>query len=126
MDTIPGCILVGTVLGFLTGLGIGGGSLLILWLTQVLAMPQAQAQGINLLFFIPSALISCLFLGRQKRLRWDIALPAMITGSLSAGVCAYIATALDGAALHRVFGFLLLGAGLWELLGAGTWRGRRQ
>ena len=41
------CLLVGTVLGFLTGLGIGGGSLLILWLTIVLGMDQQTARSIN-------------------------------------------------------------------------------
>ena len=36
-------ILVGSVLGFLTGLGIGGGSLLILWLTIGIGMEQSVA-----------------------------------------------------------------------------------
>ena len=52
-------LLVGTVLGFLTGLGVGGGSLLILWLNIALGMEQSVARGINLLFFLPSALIAC-------------------------------------------------------------------
>lgn len=116
METIPGCILVGTVLGFLTGLGIGGGSLLILWLTQVLTTPQSQAQGINLLFFLPAALVACLFNGKQKRLRWDLAIPAMISGALAAGLCAWAATSIDGRLLKKIFAFLLLAAGAWELL----------
>lgn len=116
METIPGCILVGTVLGFLTGLGIGGGSLLILWLTQVLTTPQSQAQGINLLFFLPAALVACLFNGKQKRLRWDLAIPAMISGALAAGLCAWAATSIDEGLLKKIFAFLLLAAGSWELL----------
>ena len=116
METIPGCILVGTVLGFLTGLGIGGGSLLILWLTQVLTTPQSQAQGINLLFFLPAALVACLFNGKQKRLRWDLAIPAMISGALAAGLCAWAATSIDEGLLKKIFAFLLLAAGAWELL----------
>ena len=36
LNSLPICLVVGTVLGFLTGLGIGGGSLLMLWLTLVL------------------------------------------------------------------------------------------
>ena len=42
-------IAVSTVLGFLSGLGVGGGSLLMLWLTGPLGWPQAQARALNLL-----------------------------------------------------------------------------
>ena len=61
LESVPAAIVVGTLLGFLSGLGIGGGSLLVLWLTAVLSMEQRMAQGINLLFFLPAALVSCLF-----------------------------------------------------------------
>ncbi len=118
-------ILAGTVLGFLTGLGIGGGSLLILWLTQVVAVPQAEAQGINLLFFLPAAAISCIFRRRQGVLRRDIALWAAIPGCVAAGLCAFWASSLDEAVLSKIFGYLLLGAGLWELLGSGSKTERR-
>ena len=59
LESLPVALIVGTLLGFLTGLGVGGGSLLILWLTLVLEMSQTDARGINLLFFLPSAAISC-------------------------------------------------------------------
>lgn len=119
MNSIPVCILVGVVLGFLTGLGIGGGSLLILWLTQVLHTPQQQAQGINLLFFLPAALVACLLNGRRGRLNWSLAIPAMLLGALGAGLAAWLATGLPEGSLGRVFGLLLLASGLWELLGVG-------
>lgn len=115
MDSVPVCIVVGAVLGFLTGLGIGGGSLLILWLTQVLTTPQQEAQGINLLFFLPSALLSCFFSFRQGRLRWRIALPAILSGATGAAISAWVATGIHADVLGKVFGFLLLAAGLWEL-----------
>lgn len=43
--------VVGLLTGVLSGCGIGGGSLLLLWLTLVQDMPQFTAGGINLLFF---------------------------------------------------------------------------
>ena len=52
-------LCVSTLLGFLTGLGIGGGSLLILWLTLVENQGIETARGINLLFFLPAALPAC-------------------------------------------------------------------
>ena len=46
-------------LGFLSGIGTGGGSLLILWLTLVVGIPSPDARLMNLMFFIPSALVAC-------------------------------------------------------------------
>ena len=47
-------VILGGVLGFLTGLGTGGGSLLLLWLTLVLGMDPQTARTVNLMFFIPA------------------------------------------------------------------------
>ena len=48
-------ILVGAVMGYLAALGIGGGTLLILWLTFISSMDALSARAINLMFFIVSA-----------------------------------------------------------------------
>ena len=109
-------LLVGTVLGFLTGLGIGGGSLLILWLTMVMEMPQAAARGINLLFFLPAAAISCCFRRKQGTLRLGKLLPAIISGSLAAAVFSLIGMNINVAVLKKAFGILLLYTGFRELL----------
>ena len=47
--------IVGLVSGVVSGMGIGGGSILILYLTLFAGMAQQQAQGINLLYFLPTA-----------------------------------------------------------------------
>ena len=44
LTSFPVCVFVGSLLGFLTGMGVGGGSLLILWLTLVLGFDQAAAR----------------------------------------------------------------------------------
>ncbi len=109
-------IAVGAVLGFLSGLGTGGGSLLILWLTLVQDFPQAEARIINLLFFIPSALISCVFRLKQGCLQIRKVLPAMVAGSICAGLFAYMASGWDTQILKNAFGVLLLFTGVKELL----------
>ena len=43
--------------GLLASLGVGGGMVLIIWFTAVMGMSQLEAQGINLLFFLPIALL---------------------------------------------------------------------
>lgn len=116
LDSIPVILIVGTALGVLAGLGIGGGSILILWLTLILHVPQEAARGINLLFFIPSALISCVFRWRQGKLNLRKVLPAIIAGCLSASLFSLIAASLDTEVLRKPFGIILLLTGLRELL----------
>ena len=115
LNSLPICLVVGTVLGFLTGLGIGGGSLLMLWLTLVLGVSQADARQINLLFFLPSALISCWMHKRQGTLNWKISLPGMISGCAAAMLGSWLAANLDPEMLKKPFGVLLLIAGAREL-----------
>lgn len=115
LDSLPAIALVGTLLGFLSGLGIGGGSLLILWLTMVLGIDQGTARGINLLFFIPSAVIACLFRLKQGVLPWREVLPAAIAGCVSAGICSLLGSQMDLSVLKKLFGVLLILTGLREI-----------
>ncbi len=109
-------VLIGTVLGVLSGLGTGGGSLLIIWLTLVQQIPGPQAKVMNLLFFLPSALIACLFRWKQGRLQIKKILPAIIAGSISAAGFAWFGSQWDTAILKKIFGGLLIFTGIRELL----------
>lgn len=115
LESFPIAVLAGILLGFLSGLGIGGGSLLMLWLTLVLGMDHASARGINLLFFIPSALIACLFRWKQGTLQWKQILPAIIAGCAAAAVFSWLSMYLDTPAIKKLFGILLIATGLREL-----------
>ena len=109
-------ILIGSLLGFLSGLGVGGGSLLILWLTLILHMPQNVARIINLLFFIPSAIIASVFRWKQGVLEIKTILPAVLAGCVSAAIFAFLSKQIDVAMLQKMFGVLLLLTGVRELL----------
>lgn len=109
-----GC-LAGTVLGFLSGLGTGGGSLLILWLTLAVHMDQGTARLINLMFFIPSALIACIFRKSQGTLDFKKILPAIVTGCIAAALFSLISRQLDLYWMKKLFGGLLVFTGLREL-----------
>lgn len=115
LESFPFAVVIGILLGFLSGLGIGGGSLLVLWLTAVLAMEQRTAQGINLLFFLPAALCACLFHIRRKALPWRTILPAAAAGCLFAAGGAWLAGHIHTELLRKLFGGLLLLTGLIEL-----------
>ena len=115
LEALPVTLLVGTVLGFLAGLGIGGGSLLILWLTMVLGMEQSTARSINLLFFLPTAIIASFYRRKEGTLDLKKLLPGIIAGCLAAAAASMISTNLDTALIQKIFGGLLLLAGCKEL-----------
>ena len=107
-------IFVGAALGFLSGLGVGGGSLLLLWLTLVNGMPQETARVMNLMFFLPCALIATLFRRGPKPDR-GMLLPAILGGLLGALLGNRIGPMLDTHLLKKAFGVLFLLTGIREL-----------
>ncbi len=115
LTSLPVTLLVGAVLGFLAGLGIGGGSLLILWLTVVLSVDPVTARSINLLFFLPAAVISCFFRWKQGSIRWGKIFPAILAGCIGAAVFSWVGTQLELDFLKKAFGTLLIFTGLREL-----------
>lgn len=123
LTSFPMILAVGTLLGFLTGLGIGGGSLLILWLTVVLDTDPQAARGINLLFFLPAALIACIFRAKQGALSIRKLLPAILAGAAAAAVFSWLSAVTDAELLRPCFGTVLLAAGARELLYKGRDRG---
>lgn len=116
LTSFPVCVIIGSALGFLTGMGVGGGSLLILWLTLALGFDQTIARGINLLFFLPASAICCVFRIRQGRLNLKKCLPSIVCGCAAALLGSLIAAWVDTELLRKPFGILLLATGLRELL----------
>lgn len=115
LDSIPFIIFISAVLGFLSGLGVGGGSLLILWLTLIAQMPQDEARSINLLFFLPTALIASLFRWKKGNLQIKKIFPAIISGIAAAGLFTWLSRHISSDALRAPFGILLLVTGAREL-----------
>lgn len=110
-------LLAGAATGVLSGFGVGGGTLLLLWLTMVDHMDQLRAGGVNLLYFVCCALPALWGhwkngLIEKKAALWCICagLPACIAASL-------LASFLDVVLLRRVFGVFLLVVGFRELRG---------
>lgn len=104
--------LAGLVCGVLSGYGIGGGSLLLIWMTQVSGMEQAAAQGVNLVYFLPTSLAAVVShlkngLVEKKAALW-IALPGMGAAALAA----VAASMLDSSLLRRLFGIFCVVVGV--------------
>ena len=91
-------------------------TLLILWLTIVFNVPQDQARIINLLFFLPSAIVACLFRRKQGKLDIKKVIPAIISGCIAATIFSLLGKQLDTSFLKKLFGLLMIITGIRELM----------
>ena len=108
-------LLIATVLGFLAGLGVGGGSLLLLWLTQVMNTEPTQARMINLLFFLPAAMISSLFRIKRRSIDRKLVIPGIIAGCLAAAIVSVISQSINTELAKKLLGGLLIIIGIKEV-----------
>lgn len=108
-------ILAAFFSGTAASLGIGGGGILLLYLVLALHMEQLPAQGINLLFFLPCAVLAMLLYTKKKLIRWKAVWPIVLGGVCGVGVGAWLASAVSPGLLAKFFGGFLLLLGLREL-----------
>ena len=107
------------VVGFLTGvlasMGLGGGFILVVWLSGFEDVAQRAAQGINLLFFLPIAFISLIFHLKNHLVNKTLVKKTALGGLLGAVIGTYGAQLIDNGALRKLFALFLLAFGLREL-----------
>lgn len=106
---------VGLLTGVLSGFGIGGGTLLILWLTLVSGTDQLRAGGVNLLYFLCCALPALVGHVKNKLVEKQAVIWCTLCGLPSCVAASLLAANLDVTLLRRAFGVLLLFIGLKEL-----------
>ena len=100
------------IIAVLTGLGVGSGGLYILYLTLLRDMPQGEAQGLNLIFFIAASVAAAVINIIKKRVSFTAVLLFSVTGVLGTLLGAKLASVLDAKTLSIVFGVLLVMAGV--------------
>ena len=107
--------LAGAACGVISGFGIGGGSILMVYLTAVLAVEQRAAQSVNLLYFLPAAACSLIFHVKNKQIEWRAVIPAAIAGCLSAIPGAVLSGKVETQLLRKLFGGFLILVGVSEV-----------
>ena len=112
-------VLAGAVTGILSGFGVGGGTLLLIWMTTFAGVPQDLAQGVNLLYFLPAAAMALPAHFKNGYIDKKTALPAIAAGLAGTAAAAWAATAVDVELLRRCFGVFLICIGLRELFRKG-------
>ena len=107
--------LAGAVTGLLSGWGVGGGTLLMVYMLTLRGFAQQAAQGVNLLYFLPCAGGALAGHIKNKRIDGRAAAFSIVGGLVTSAACALIAQNLDAAWLRHLFGLLLLYVGFTEL-----------
>lgn len=108
-------LLAGFGTGILSAWGVGGGTLLLLIMTLFLGVDHTAAQGINLLYFLPTAGFSLFFHRKNGLLDKAAIRQAVPAGLVSAAAAVWLATTVDVEILRKPFGVFLLFTGVLTL-----------
>lgn len=108
-------IIAGLCAGVISGMGIGGGTILIPALTLLLGLPQKTAQAINLLYFIPTASVALWQHQKSKRIEKKLLIGLILGGLLGALGGAILANWISGEYLGKGFGVFLAIIGIMEV-----------
>lgn len=102
-------IVAGLFGGVLGGMGMGGGTILIPLLSIFYAVNQHSAQAVNLISFIPMAVVAVIIHLKNKMIEFNKILYVIIPGVVACIAGCFFAKVISGVALRRIFGgFLLL------------------
>ena len=99
-------------------MGVGGGGLLVIYLTLFEGVEQIMAQGINLFFFIITAIASTIYNVKKNKIVWKITLVLSISGMIFSILGTYIAGKIDSNILRIFFGTMLIIGGVSSLVSA--------
>ncbi|NLN14950.1 MAG: sulfite exporter TauE/SafE family protein [Tissierellia bacterium] len=107
-------ILIGFLSGIISGMGIGGGTVLIPSLVFFSELSQIEAQGINLIVFIPISIVAIITHLKQGNLERKYIKPMVLGGIISALIGSFLAIKINEDRLRTYFGIFLLAIGIYE------------
>jgi len=109
-------LIISALISALTGLGIGSGGLLIIYLTFFLQFSQLKAQALNLMFFIVASFFCSIINIIKKRIKIKAFLIMGLVGVIFSLLGSYLATVTEERILRILFGCLLLSFSAYELI----------
>lgn len=113
-------IIIGLLSGIAASMGFGGGFVLIIYLTAFAEVNQITAQGVNLLFFLPVALVSLVIHWKNGLVKWKVLLKLIPGGLLGIVIGAFTASHINVGFLQKLFAGLLIFVGFKELFHKNT------
>ena len=107
-------IFAGVISGIVSGMGMGGGTILILILSLFMGLNQHMAQATNLVFFIPTSITAIVVNTKDKMIDWKIGVPVTIFGIIGAIIGASFAVKMEVNRLRKFFGIFLLVIAIYQ------------
>ena len=107
--------IIGFLSGIISGMGIGGGAILIPALVLLCGVSQQTAQGINLVYFLPTAIASLIIHIKNKNVEIKTAAIIGISGVIGAIGGTMLAVYLSGEILKKLFTLFLFLIGIYEV-----------
>ena len=109
-------IIAGVLGGIIGGMGMGGGTLTIPLLTIFLGYNQLQAQGVNLVAFLPMAVIAIIIHFKNKLVDFKSTWLLAVIGSIFSLGGAFVAVRLKNDVLTKLFAIFLIGLAIWQFV----------
>lgn len=109
-------ILIGIISGAISGLGMGGGTVLIMLMSYFFDYTQQMLQSINLLYYIPTTLVAGLVYAKNKYIDYKVGVVVIITALIGAYIGSKIAVNIDNNLLRKFFATYLVAIGIIFLL----------
>lgn len=107
--------IIAFIIAILSGMGVGGGGLLVIYLTLFEGTEQLIAQGANLCFFIVSAIASTLYNIKRKKIVWQSVLILSLSGILTSIAGSVLASKINPDILRKIFGSMLVLSGFFSI-----------
>lgn len=107
--------LFGIISGIISSMGMGGGTILIYLLTTISGIEQHIAQGINLVFFIPTCVVAIIVNWKNKNIQKNIALAVIVSGIIGAIIGAKISLKMNVQELKKYFGIFLIFIAIYQI-----------
>jgi uncharacterized membrane protein YfcA len=110
-------VLLGLIVGFLTGLvGIGGGFLIIPALVLLTQMPMKEAIGTSLVIIAANSIVGFLRSMGMEPIDWIFLLKVAAFATLGIFIGTNVSKKIDGSKLKPAFGWFVLVMGIYILI----------
>lgn len=96
-------------------MGLGGGFVLLVYLTAFAGMGQFEAQGINLVFFIPIAVTALVIHSKNRLVLWKDSLVCICFGAVGVLLGFFIASWIGSDIVSWLFAAVVFFTGIKEL-----------
>ena len=105
-------LIAGILSGIIGSMGLGGGTVLLIYLAAFLGVEQLKAQGINLIFFIPIGLLAVIIYAVKKQIKWKTVAFFTASGLAGAALGTFLAGFIGAEWTRIAFGVLLIVLGI--------------